>query len=64
VSSANVPDVVSLDVGKSDVCSTWRRGPRMLPWGTPEWMWKWLEVCALIFVSNWCSFRYDLSRLK
>jgi len=64
VSSANVPNVVSLDVGKSDVCSTYRRGPRMLLWGTPEWMWKRLEVSQLNFVSNWISFRYDFSRLK
>ena len=39
VSSANVPNVVSLDVGKLDVYSTLRRGPRLLPWSTPEWMW-------------------------
>ena len=44
VSSANVPNLVSLDVGKSDVYSTYRRGPSMLPWGTPEWIWKRLEV--------------------
>jgi len=36
----------------------------MLPWGTPEWMWKRLEVPPLIFVSNCRSFRYDFSRLK
>jgi len=47
--SANVPTVVSLDVGKSDVYTTWRRGPRMLSWGTPEWMWKRFEVSSLIF---------------
>ena len=48
--SENVPNVVSLGGGKSDVYSTSRRGPRMLPWGTPEWMWQWLEVSALNFV--------------
>jgi hypothetical protein len=36
----------------------------MLPWDTREWMWKRLEVSALIFVLNWHSFRYDFSRLK
>jgi hypothetical protein len=46
VSSANVPIVVSLDVGRSDVYS---RGPRMLPWGTPEWIWKLLEVSFIVF---------------
>jgi hypothetical protein len=64
VLSANGPNVVSLNVGKSDVYSTYRRGPRMLPWDTPEWMWKRLEDSPLIFVSNWRSFRYDCSRLK
>jgi hypothetical protein len=34
----------------------------MLPWGTPEWMWKRLEVSPLNFVSNWRSFRYDFNR--
>ena len=33
VSSANVPNVVSVDAGKSNVYSTKRRGPRMLFWG-------------------------------
>jgi hypothetical protein len=47
-----VPNVVFLDVGKSDVYSTLRRGPRMLPWDTPEWMWKWLKVSPLNFVWN------------
>ena len=28
----------------------------MIPWGTPEWMWKRLEVSSLNFVSNWRSF--------
>jgi len=64
VSSANVPIIVSLDVGKSDVYSTYRRGPRMLPWGTTEWMWMQLEVSPLNFVSNWHSLRYDFSWLK
>jgi hypothetical protein len=59
-----VPNVVSLDVGKSDVYSTQRRGPRMLPWGTREWLWKRLEVSPLNFVSNWRSFRYDFRKLK
>ena len=27
----------------------------MLPWGTPEWMCKRLEVSPLIFVSNLLS---------
>jgi hypothetical protein len=36
----------------------------MLLWGTPEWMWKQLEVSPLNFVLNWHSFRYDFSRLK
>jgi hypothetical protein len=36
----------------------------MLPSGTPEWMWKRLEVSPLNFVSNWRSFRYDFNRLK
>jgi hypothetical protein len=27
----------------------------MTPWGTPEWMWKRLEVSPLIIVSNWPS---------
>jgi hypothetical protein len=64
VSSANVPNVVSLNVGKSGVYSTQRRGPRMFPWGTSEWMWKWLEVSPLIFVSQCRPFRDDFSRLK
>ena len=33
VSSANVPIVVSLDIGRSDVYSMYSSGPRMLPWG-------------------------------
>jgi len=64
MSSANVPNVVSLDVSISDVYSTWRRGAIVLPLGTPELMWKWLEVSPLIFVSNWRSFMYDFCRLK
>jgi hypothetical protein len=52
VSFANVPNVVSVDVGKSDVYSTLRRGPRSRPWDTPEWMWKWLELSTLNFVWN------------
>jgi len=50
VSFANVPNVVSLNVGTSDVYRTYRRGPRMLPWGTPEWMWKRLEFSLLNFL--------------
>jgi len=33
----------------------------MLPWSTPEWMWKRLEVSPFNLVSNWRSFRYDFS---
>ena len=64
VSSANVSNLVSLDVGNWDVYSTYRKGPRILPWGTTEWMWKRLEVSPLNFLSNWPSFTYNFSRLK
>ena len=57
VSSANVLNVVSLDAGKSDVYSTYRIVPRMIPWGTPEWMWKRLEFSILPFFH---SFIYDV----
>ena len=64
VSSENMPNVVSLNVGKSAVYSTLRRGQRMLPWGTQEWMWKRLAVFPLNVVPNWRSFSYDFSRFK
>jgi hypothetical protein len=64
VSSEIMSNVVSLNVGKSDVYTTLRRWPRMLSWGTQEWMWKRLEVFPLNFVPNWRSFSYDFSRLK
>ena len=59
-----LPNIVTLEVGKSDVYSTKTRGRRMLPWSTPEWMWKRLEVSPLIFFSNWRSLRHDFSKLK
>jgi hypothetical protein len=34
----------------------------MLPCGTPEWMWKRLEVSLLNFVLNCRAFRYNFSR--
>ena len=40
VSSANVPIVVSLDIGRSDVYIMYSSGPRMLLSGTPEWIWN------------------------
>jgi hypothetical protein len=56
VPSANVPnELVSLDVGRSDVYSTVHREEDQ-EWSlgvTSEWMWKRLEVSPLIFFSNW-----------
>jgi hypothetical protein len=40
VSSANVADVVSDEVGRSAVKSRYSNGPRTLPWGTPALMGK------------------------
>ena len=61
VSSANVPIVVSLDIGRSDVYSMYSSGPRMLPWGTPEWIWKLRYVSLLYLVTKWRPCRYDFS---
>ena len=36
----------------------------MLPWDTPEWIWKLLEVSLLNLVTKWRSYRYDFSKLK
>ena len=63
VSYVNVPKVVLLDVGKSEVYSVQRTGPRILPWRTPEWMRKRVDISLLNFVSKWRSFRQDFSRL-
>jgi hypothetical protein len=38
VSSANVPVVVKLVVGRYVVKSTYNIGPKTLPCGTPDWM--------------------------
>ena len=36
----------------------------MLPWGTPEWIWKLGDVSLLNFVTKWRPCRYDFSKLK
>jgi len=61
VSSANVSIVVSLDIGRSDIYSMYSSGPRMLPWGTPEWIWKLRYVSLLYLVTKWRPCRYDFS---
>ena len=47
VTSAKVLITVFCYVGRSDVCSVYRRGPRMLPWGTPECIGCNVEVSVL-----------------
>ena len=53
-----------MSVGQMCIISMWSRGPSMLPWGTPEWIWKLLEVSLLYLVTKWRSCRYDFSKLK
>ena len=36
----------------------------MLPWGTPECIWKLRDVSLLYFVTKWRPCRYDFSKLK
>jgi hypothetical protein len=38
VTSANVPGVVLVEVGRSDVYRTYKVGPRTLPCGTPAFI--------------------------
>jgi hypothetical protein len=38
VSSANVPRVVLVELGRSDVYRTYKVGPRILPCGTPAFI--------------------------
>ena len=50
VSSANVAMTVSFLVGMLAVNIRYRRRPRTLPWGTPEWTGKLSEVYILYFI--------------
>ena len=56
--------VVSLDIGRSDVYNMYSSGPRMLPWDTPEWIWKLREVSLFYLVTKWRPCRYEFSKLK
>lgn len=60
VSYANVSIVVTFVVGISDVYRTYKRGPRILTYGTPNWIWQRLETAVLILISNSHLVRYDL----
>ena len=46
VPSAKVLRIVLCDCGRSAVYNVYNKGPRMLPWGTPESIGSKVDVCC------------------
>ena len=57
VSSAKVLRIVLSDCGRSAVYSVYSRGPRMLPWGTPESIGRTVDVLLLSESVKYLSLR-------
>ena len=57
VSSAKVLRIVLSDCGRSTVYNVYNKGPRMLPWGTPESIGSKVDVLLLSETVKYLSLR-------